>query len=298
MSSIDDDNQTKELVNPLVPSQDTRAKKSSIDQLFHHALKYRGSEQYKRFFSFIAKFDHYSRYNSMLVYLQKPDVTFFGTSWYWKTKFKRKIKADAKPLLILAPNGPIILAYDIFETAGDKTQEEFLKEGLAQNLFEVKGDFRNEYLDDLKSFCSEYGIKVEVKPLNYFNAGAVTTYITGKLEIYLKEGHTKAQHFGTLCHELAHILLGHTGHINLKSVKGKKGIKLIKRPLTGQQCELEAETVSFLVCKQLGLETQTLEYLAGYITDEKDWSSFSYDTVIKVSDKLSGLIKSFGRHVA
>lgn len=93
-------------IQPTVTSLATDSTRSSIDKLFHHALEYRGSEQYRLFFEFVAKFSHYSRYNSMLVYLQNPAVTFFGTAWYWKTKFKRKIKADPRPLLILAPNGP------------------------------------------------------------------------------------------------------------------------------------------------------------------------------------------------
>lgn len=263
--------------------------KNSIDQLFHQALKYRGSEQYKRFFSFIAKFNHYSRYNSMIVYIQNPAVTFFGTKWFWKTKFKRQIKVDPRPLLILAPNGPMILAFDVFDTVGKQNPEEFLEEGI-KKLFEVRGEFKKEYYEALNKYAMDLGIKVIIKPLNFFNAGAVTTIFAGKLEIYLREGHTDAQHFTTLCHELGHLLLGHTGHSILNAKNKKRELKLPKRQLSEMQRELEAETVSFLVCKGLVLETKSLEYLAGYLTDEKDWEGFSYELVVKVADKLSGIV--------
>jgi hypothetical protein len=53
---------------------------------------------------------------------------------------------------------------------------------------------------------------------------------------------------------------------------------------------MEAETVSFLICHHVGLISPSPEYLAGYIDDETDWLDFSYETVIKVADRLQGLL--------
>ncbi|MGB4849809.1 MAG: hypothetical protein WBP41_17925, partial [Saprospiraceae bacterium] len=50
--------------------------------------------------------------------------------------------------------------------------------------------------------------------------------------------------------------------------------------------ELEAETISFLICKKLGLETKAAEYLAGYIKSDKDLEEFSHELVIKSADKI------------
>lgn len=103
--------------------------KSSIDEMFRQSLKYKNSDEYQLFFSYVSKFNHYSRYNTMLVCIRNPAVTFFGSPGYWKNKFGMQIKADGKPLIILAPNGPIILAYDVFDTTGKKTANEFFEEG-------------------------------------------------------------------------------------------------------------------------------------------------------------------------
>jgi len=61
---------------------------------------------------------------------------------------------------------------------------------------------------------------------------------------------------------------------------------LLQRKMTRTAEELEAETISFLICKKLGLETRAAEYLAGYISSEKDLEQFSHELVIKTADKI------------
>jgi len=39
----------------------------------------------------------------------------------------------------------------------------------------------------------------------------------------------------------------------------------------------------------LGLQTSSAEYIAGYIKNEKDLLEFSYETVIKIADKIEKL---------
>ncbi len=57
------------------------------------------------------------------------------------------------------------------------------------------------------------------------------------------------------------------------------------------KCEvLEAETVSFLLCKNLGLETRAAEYIAAYIKNEDDLIKFSYESVVKMADKIEEIL--------
>ncbi len=60
----------------------------------------------------------------------------------------------------------------------------------------------------------------------------------------------------------------------------------MNRKLSRTGEELEAETISFLICKKLGLETRAAEYLAGYISSDKDLEEFSHELVIKIADKI------------
>lgn len=263
--------------------------KLTIDELFKRSRKYQHSSEFFRFFNFIARFNHYSRFNTMLVYLQDESVTFFGGANFWYKKFNRIVKEDARPYIILQPFSPVMLAYDVFQTEGKDSPQEFLEKGLGTKPFDVSGKINLQTLDDAILIATSLGIKISFKPLSFFNAGYVTTIFKGSLEIALKEGMSYEQNLAVLIHELGHLFLGHTGHLTLRQTtkEGKiKEIKLLQRKMTRTAEELEAETISFLICKKLGLETRAAEYLAGYISSEKDLEQFSHELVIKTADKI------------
>ena len=248
--------------------------KLTIDELFKRSQKYRGSKEFFRFFNFIAKFNHYSRFNTMLVYLQDESVTFFGSSTFWRKRYNRRINADATPYVMLQPFGPVMLAYDLFQTAGADSPEKFLEKGLGSKPFEVKGRINPETLDDAIEIARSLGIKISFKPLSYFNAGYVTTIFKGHVEIALRQGMSYEQNMAVLIHELGHLFLGHTGHPILRSKKGNgSSIKLMNRALTITARELEAETISFLICKKLGLESKAAEYWQDISRVMRTWMS-------------------------
>lgn len=268
--------------------------KLTIDELFKRSKKYQGSSEFIKFFNFIARFYHYSRFNTMLVYLQDESVTFFGGTNFWRNKFNRTVKEDARPYVILQPFGPVMLVYDVFETEGFLNPQEFLEKGLGSKPFEVKGRIDPRIFYESLNVVKSMGIKVFYKPLSYFNAGYITTIFKGKLEIALKEGMSIEENFAVLIHELSHLFLGHTGHrilyqTNKDPKKQPKEIKLIHRKLSRTVEELEAETISFLITKRLGLESKAAEYLAAYITSDEDLEQFSYELVIKIADKIDEL---------
>ncbi len=271
-------------------SRDNITDKHSIDQLFKRSIEYRSSDEFFKFFNFIARFQHYSRFNTMLVYLQNENVTFFGSEAFWKKKFDRRINKNAKPLVILAPKSPVILAYDIFDTSGEYSPEEFLKIGLGANPNAVLGKIDNADYSKAISEIQKWGIKILYKPLSYFKGGHITTIFSGKLEICLKENVSVETNLATVLHELAHLFLGHTGHPELNHKELDKSIKLPDRynlSLTDQ--EVEAEAVSFLISKKLGLETRSAEYIGSYTTDEDCFSDFGYELAIKVADRIDRL---------
>jgi len=192
----------------------------------------------------------------------------------------------------LQPFGPIMLVYDIFQTEGLHTPQQFLEKGLGTKPFEVKGKIKPQIFDDAISIANSWGIKVTFKPLSFFNAGYVTTIFKGYLEIALKEGMSYEENMAVFVHELGHLFLGHTGHkVLLNELKQgkKKEIKLLTRHLSRTAEELEAETISFLICKKLGLETKAAQYLAGYIKNEQDLEEFSHELVIKIADKIEDI---------
>ena len=55
--------------------------------------------------------------------------------------------------------------------------------------------------------------------------------------------------------------------------------------------ECEAESISYLVCTRLGIETPSAEYLAGYLGEGGRMPPISLETVIK----MTGLIQRMGQ---
>ncbi|SMO77696.1 protein of unknown function [Saccharicrinis carchari] len=261
----------------------------TISALFKRAKEYRSSAEYINFIQFIERFNHYSRYNTMLVYTQNRAVTFFGGESYWKKKFRRTIKEDARPYIILAPGGPVMLVYDIFDTEGELTPQELLEEGLGSNPHKVNGELNESRLIDAIDLAQQWGIVVKKRPLSYFNGGFVTTIVTGKLEINLKEELGAAEQFSVLIHELAHLFLGHTGHKELIHIEKTKKLRIEPRRLNQNAEELEAETVSYLILKRLGLTSKSAEYIAGYIKSDSLLQEVNYEMIIKVADKIESL---------
>jgi hypothetical protein len=73
----------------------------ALDELFLLAGHYRSSQTYFELAKFIAHFHFYSPYNAMLLHIQLPGATFVATPTRWMEKYGRRIKPDARPLVIL-----------------------------------------------------------------------------------------------------------------------------------------------------------------------------------------------------
>jgi hypothetical protein len=80
--------------------------------------------------------------------------------------------------------------------------------------------------------------------------------------------------YGTLVHELAHLYCGHLGTPNGRWWPDRQNLSHVVR-------EFEAESVSYLVCTRLGIDTTSDEYLAAYIRRCPSTPPISLDRVMK-----------------
>ncbi len=87
--------------------------------------------------------------------------------------------------------------------------------------------------------------------------------------------------YSVLTHELAHIYLGHLGTDNDKWWPSRMGID-------NTTMEIEAEAVSFLLNKRLGLEGNSASYLSSYIKNEDSLENISLDLIVRVAARLEG----------
>lgn len=230
-----------------------------VKEVKEGVAKIQSSDDWKACLDMSSKFWKYSFHNQMLIMLQKRDATYVAGFYKWK-EFSRWVKKGEHGIRILAPL--------IVKAKGQKNGEEeiTLKGFRAVSVFDasqtegkelpsvfhsLKGSAPEGVFEKLLSFTKNQGYTIGFQEITDGSYG----YLNKQKEIVLKLGESTAQTMETLCHELAHGLLGH----------------LTEKELGRDEKELEAETTAWIVCRNLGLETRetSFGYLATW-TQEKE----------------------------
>ncbi len=256
---------------------------SSLDDLFARSRRFRRSKQFADAVEFVARFRDYSPFNNMLVYLQNPLATYFATARHWRRAFGRSIKNEARGMIILAPRTPVLLLYDIADTDGPPLPEKL------RAFAQTSGRFNPVLLDRTVKNCERDKIQVERKSMGQLRGGFATTRVQDsawKMRIALRAELDAAAAYAVLCHELAHVYLGHLG-------ADRDGAWPFRMNLTEAVTEIEAESTAYVVCARAGLRTRSAEYLAGYVEDNSDLDAISLDLISRVA----GRIEEMGRRL-
>ena len=258
------------------------------------------SDRYKQFLYLMSKCHNYSYTNTLLILSQNENASIVKSFTDWKkdgvsiNKNEKGIKIfcpvkqkfieyekDDKGRIALDENGNKIekniterttfkvgRVFDISQTNADKEKYELKKES-------------NEKIKNKKQVISRLekvsGIKFEFKKdLNNVNG----MFIPDTKEIKIKADMGDIKTISTCVHEVAHSLLHFKGN-NLK--------------LSKKQKEFEAESVAFVVCKNLGIKSEenNFLYLANWVGND-DISEFknSMERIQKVSNQI---LKEFDR---
>ena len=257
--------------------------RSVLNALFQHSSRYRQSSAYYQLMRFIARFPQYSPYNCMLLHIQNPDMTYVATPNQWWKRFKRRVKPDARPLLILAPNCPVLFVYDLSDTQGEDLPSQI------QDPFETHAEIKGKVWGCTIENCLRDGIIVDTNA-QYSFVHAGTAFRLRSSNRILKERVDEpfdflikineelglSARYATLVHELGHIYSGHLGN--------RDGDWWQDRSRTGQkQAEIEAESISYLVCTRRGLETKSAEYMALFAHEYIDLPPVSMDVVLSAT---------------
>ena len=251
---------------------------TGIDSLLRQSEAYRSSEKFQEMISFMAGFRDYAPYNNMLVRVQNPTCSFYATESDWNKNFERKLKEDARPMLILAPMHPVMLVYDLDQTVGAKLPEELNKFG------QFEGEWKLRWLQQtVRNAAVHDRIRVNFKPLSSTNAGFATLVRSTdkwKMRIVVHNELDGPSRYGVLSHELAHIYLGHLGCDDNHWWASRS-------ELDAGAVEIEAEAVAFIVTTRLGLKGQSAAYVSRYLKKGEPLpSSVSLDLVAKAASRI------------
>lgn len=253
--------------------------KNIFEELMKQSMKFRQSSTFREMIEFVAKFREYSPYNNMLVRVQNPSCSFFATAKDWKRNFDRTIKEDSRPMIILAPMSPVMLVYDLDSTEGTSLPENL------EHFAETEGEFNQKMLERTLENAERDRIIVQFKNLSLTNAGFATTRMQDwkyKMRIVVHENYDDKSRYSILCHELAHIYLGHLG-------SDKDNWWPYRINLHHRTVEIEAEAVSYIVGIRAGLLPSSAGYLSSYLTNDKVPESVSIDLICKVTSRLENM---------
>ena len=249
--------------------------KELMDKLEAGIKEVFASGHYREYLSAMNKFHSYSYNNSMLIHLQKPEASYVAGYKTWET-LGRHVKKGEKGITILAPCPYKSVKYVevVDPNTGQVKRDEqgnVMKERKeisrasfkAISIFDIsqtEGKPLPELAKELQGEIPDYKILMdsihEVAPVpirfDTWNETKKGHYDLAKREIVIKSGMSELQTVKTAIHETAHSIL-------------HKDVAHAKDPST---MEIEAESVAFICCQHLGLDTS--DYSFGYLAG---WSS-------------------------
>lgn len=101
--------------------------------------------------------------------------------------------------------------------------------------------------------------------------------------IKINHNHTPNVQFASLAHELGHLFLGHLG--------SDKALEIPKRStLTSKQIELEAESVSYLICSRHGVESSSESYLTNFVGNYDSIDKLDIYRIMRAAGQIETLL--------
>ena len=273
-------------------------------------------EKYRNYLRTMSRFHNYSLNNQALIHLQRPDATLVAGYNRWRDKFSRHVLRGEKGITIIAPTPykkkieqekldpdtklpildadgkivteekeieiPMFRPVKVFDYA--QTDGKPLPERVASPVANLTGSVEN-YEAFMEALRRSSPVPVEVKPLSADMDG----YFSPKSQsITLREGMSEVQTVSAAVHEIAHAKLHNYGLQQAAERKAK----------SRNAEEVEAESISFMVCAYFGIETGANSF--GYVAT---WSKnaelpefrASLDTISKTAN---GIITDVEKHFA
>ena len=273
-------------------------------------------EKYRNYLRTMSRFHNYSLNNQALIHLQRPDATLVAGYNRWRDKFSRHVLRGEKGITIIAPTPykkkieqekldpdtklpildadgkviteekeieiPMFRPVKVFDYA--QTDGKPLPERVASPVANLTGSVEN-YEAFMEALRRSSPVPVEFKPLSADMDG----YFSPKSQsITLREGMSEVQTVSAAVHEIAHAKLHNYGLQQPEAHKHK----------SRNTEEVEAESISFMVCAYFGIETGANSF--GYVAT---WSKnaelpefrASLDTISKTAN---GIITDVEKHFA
>jgi N-terminal domain of anti-restriction factor ArdC/IrrE N-terminal-like domain len=271
---------------PVSPARtaETAAKREQVlSQLADGIEALSNSEEWQRYLTMQAKFHRYSFGNVILILMQYPDATQVASFRKWQ-ELGRQVRKGEHGIRIWAPHTRktsdaddesittdgesrddgtprigfhLVSVFDISQTDGDDLA--------ADPTSLLDGEDEAGLFARLAAVAESLGFGVQVAPEIDGHPGSNGLCEFGPRVITVAGNRTPAQRAKSLAHEIGHAIL-HAG------AAAPRGLRV-----------LEAESVAYVVCTALGLDTAG--YSLGYILGWQDGDAATAREAIEASGK-------------
>ena len=250
--------------------------RAAHDKLQEAVAEIVSGDDWKRMLKVASKFHNYSFNNQLLIFLQRPDATRVAGFRKWQ-ELNRFVRKGEKGIQIFAPckykttieddNGDektmkelrgfrIVHVFDISQTEGEPIED---LDAVHPNLLD--GQAPEGIWDALVTQANAAGFEVIRN-----QKGSENGYCDFlNKQIGVRPDVTEAQSVKTLVHELAHALL-----------HGEE------RPSSREVAEVEVESVAYIVCNAIGLDTS--DYSFAYVAR---WSDGDADLINTTAERTT-----------
>ncbi|MCH4156631.1 MAG: ImmA/IrrE family metallo-endopeptidase [Muribaculaceae bacterium] len=278
-----------------------------IQDLFENAKKYRNSRDFTNLLNVLARYKGYSVFNLLLMYVQKPDFQMPLPRERWEKQFHRKIKSDACPLVILQPFAPVMFVYDVDNTYSDAIEDydDALQKALdeLEQPYKATGkDIDDKYrhiINNLQYFGITFGTfragasngafirqseNHEITKVTINSRQPFRILWNMPFEIKVNDSQDEPTRLASIAHELGHFFCGHLAYKDWWDFYSYNQSHKVK--------EFEAETVSYLVCTRLGMQTTAERYIASFIDDDGNIPEINISAVALAVNEVEQMMRN------
>jgi hypothetical protein len=268
---------------PFAPEPQPPQEQALLTSLLQSAKLYHQSDSYIELLNFVSRLPHIAPFNAMLLNIQKPGLRFAAFAHEWRSRLNRTVREGARPLVILWPFSPVAFVYDVEDTEGAPLPDD------VAHSFRAAGSVTSLAMTGFEQRLWKAGIYIKFLEYGDGHAGHISqspTIIESQsadpkkrpsYRVRINSKHEANVQFATLVHELAHLYLGHLGEDAYLKIANRAFIAHAER-------EVEAESVSYLVCHRAGVKSEAEKYMAGFL--KRDFSMETLD--------IYGIMKAAG----
>lgn len=264
---------------------------NALDELFRLSRRWGRNCDYLDLLEFIARFPAYSALNCFLIHLQDPAATQVATARVWLRKCRRRIKAGARPIVILAPMSPVLFVFDVRDTEGP---------ALPATAFKAAADRLppKPYEATLHN-CGVQHIAVREAAASGIPAER-TVRVTPAIRkrhpelglepntrylVLIEAGLSLEEKYAAVALELGHLFCGHLGIDGDAWWPDRKDLDL-------ERIDIEAASAAHLVCRRRGLARAGGRFLAACREADRELPPFSLNAVFQAVAHIEAMGKT------